>query len=96
MENRECSHEIREVILTPELKHHGKELCKTCGRFLRWIPKPETAQKNEELRGRLQALDSNLNLSQWEKEFIESVKKQFPKLSPKQKSMIDEIYRRIG
>lgn len=41
-----CSHEDTREILTPEMQHHGKEVCNGCGKFLRWIPKPD----NEKVR----------------------------------------------
>jgi hypothetical protein len=30
------------VILTPDLQHHGKRVCKGCRRFLEWVPRPNS------------------------------------------------------
>lgn len=38
-----CQHlEPPRIELTPHLPHYGKELCSTCGAFLRWIKKPDS------------------------------------------------------
>lgn len=36
-----CECTDRRVTLTPHLPHHGKEVCDNCGRFIRWLPKPD-------------------------------------------------------
>lgn len=38
---RYCQSENLTVELTPNLPHYGKEVCLSCNRHLRWIPKPE-------------------------------------------------------
>lgn len=44
----ECKHENTEIIETPELIHYGKEVCKDCGRFIKWVSKPDKPSYKEE------------------------------------------------
>jgi hypothetical protein len=38
-----CEHNSTRVqLLSPGSVHHGKEVCTSCDRFLRWVPKPKT------------------------------------------------------
>lgn len=36
-----CGATERHVELTPDGPHHAKEVCARCGRWLRWLPKPD-------------------------------------------------------
>lgn len=36
-----CGSTDIEMILTPELPHYAKDVCRSCGRHLRWLPKPD-------------------------------------------------------
>ena len=36
---RKCGHHNLVVIKTPHLVHYAKELCRDCGRMMRWVPK---------------------------------------------------------
>lgn len=38
------------------LPHHQKLICGSCGQFIRWLPKPETAQKQARLLATLERL----------------------------------------
>jgi hypothetical protein len=88
-----CEHVNVRFTLTPELKHHGREDCADCGRFLRWVPKPQTIERNKENARRIEFL-GNAQLNMWEKQFVLTVRKQGSRLSPKQQTKLDEIYER--
>lgn len=34
-----------EFILTPELQAYGKLICTACGKFIKWVPKPENEKR---------------------------------------------------
>lgn len=36
-----CGCNETKFIETQNLVHYGKEVCASCGRFIRWVPKPE-------------------------------------------------------
>lgn len=45
MTDKVCKHHPEdgcELILTPEIRHHGKWVCKTCARFVVWARDPKT------------------------------------------------------
>ena len=86
----DCEHYETEFVPTPELTHHGKFLCKTCGKFLGWAKKPETITRekvNAATVGRLKSA----SLTEWEKGFLLSIEKQGMRLSPKQQATLDKI-----
>lgn len=88
-----CEHRNTELILTPELKHHGKEVCRDCGRFVRWVAKPETNARHAANAQKLVALRNCDRLTEWECSFVESLEGQGPKFSPKQQDTLDKIAR---
>jgi hypothetical protein len=69
-----CTHGIPRVALMPQgHKHYAMETCAVCGRFLRWLPKPETVQRQRLNAFRLARLAMHLGLTDWERQFIRSV-----------------------
>ncbi len=88
-----CDHKNITFTLTPELTHHGKEVCDDCGRFIRWVPKPESLERAKENARKLEVLKSK-NLSEWEKSFVLSLEKQGRHYSPKQQLKLDELMER--
>lgn len=85
-----CPHTRKTIVLTPELKHHGKEICTTCRSFLVWIKKPVNVERDERNVRWLAALQK-LQLSAWEKDFIGSLSESGPKFSPKQQAVLDKL-----
>ena len=84
-----CEHAEYDYILTPELMHHGKYVCKACNKFLGWGNRPETIaqeKKNAEAIERLKSAP----MTTWEKGFLESVAKE-TRLSPKQQFTLEKI-----
>jgi len=86
----DCDHYETEFILTPELTHHGKFICKTCGKFLGWAKKPETITRENVNAATVDRL-KHVSLTEWEKGFILSIEKQGMRLSPKQQDVLDKI-----
>lgn len=89
-----CQTCIPVFTATPELKHHGKETCSACGRFIRWVPKPQNVERQQQNGQKLVALRNTDGLSQWEREFVDSLDGQGPKISPKQQAKLDEVAKR--
>ncbi len=87
-----CSHEKVKFTPTPQLTHHGREDCELCGRFVRWVPKPETLERQQRNGSRIVALRNDPRLSEWEKGFIATLDGQGPKLSPRQQDKLDAIF----
>jgi hypothetical protein len=83
-----CTHGIPRVALMPQgHKHYAMETCAVCGRFVRWLPKPETVQ-----RQRLARLAMRPDLTDWERQFIRSVGEK-KHLSPKQQALVERLCR---
>lgn len=40
-----CEHHFKKIILTPNFQHYAKEVCATCGKWIRWITHPENEGK---------------------------------------------------
>ena len=88
-----CCHENAVLTLTPAGPHHGRLDCPDCGRFVKWVAKPETVERNKRTVQKIAALQTK-SLSEWEKGFIESIKETPTKLSPKQLAKLDEVCER--
>lgn len=89
-----CQHTNTEFIPTPGSIHHGKTVCRECGRFIRFEPKPETADRKAKQEALIRQLASDsMPLSEWERGFIKSIAEQ-KKLSPKQVDKLQEVARR--
>lgn len=90
-----CGCENYRTVLTPELRHYGKDICDGCDRFLRWIPNPENNAKREENARRIRVLVDK-RMKPMEREFILSLEGQGPKISPKQQDWLDSLWERYG
>lgn len=90
-----CPHTVTQFVATPELKHHGKDVCAACGRFVRWVAKPETLEREAQNKKRIGQLCGIGRISAWEKSFLESVSSQ-PKLSPRQQVVLDKLWEKYG
>jgi len=51
---------------SPESLHYARELCANCGRFIRWLPKPETVEHRTFNAFRLAKLGMCVALNAWE------------------------------
>ena len=87
-----CQHTKSDFIPTPELTHHGKNVCSECGKFMGWAPKPETMEKQQRNATRIVTLRNEPRLSTWEKGFIATLDGQGPKISPRQQEVLDSIF----
>jgi len=95
MDNTCCNHNNRTDILTPELPHYGKEVCADCGKFFRWIPNPATPSASKEAESAVAKL-GKLNISEREKEFLESIRRQKFFFTPKQRNWFESICKSYG
>lgn len=87
----DCTHEP-ELVLTPELIHYGKNVCRLCGKFMGWVPNPATLA-NAVLNMEKIAELKRSKMSEWEAGFLLSIEKQSGRhLSPKQQTTLDKIW----
>lgn len=86
-----CQHTQTEIVLTPELTHHGKIVCVACRKFLGWAKKPETIAREQRNAEAIVKLRNSERLSAWEREFIASLDGQGPKISPRQQEALDRM-----
>lgn len=75
---------------TPEGPHHAKEVCDLCGRFVRWLPKPETLARVAEVQAHVEWLKTK-EVTKWEQSFLFTLEKKGFKLSPKQQVIFDRM-----
>lgn len=82
-----CTHTATDIrLMPPGNTHYAKEECVTCGRFIKWLPHPETIKRQEEYARRVKLLQSNPQ-DEWTKAFLET----FPKKpSPKQAEILNK------
>ena len=82
-----CTHEKTRINVLPQgSKHYAKEECADCGRYIRFVPFPETLAKREENKRRLKILQG-MPQDEWTKGFLAT----FPeKPSPKQQAVFDK------
>lgn len=95
LQSLDCDHLNVIFTPTPELTHHGKETCADCGKFLRWVPKPVTLERDKENARKMAELKTK-PLGEWEKGFLLSLEKQGRHFSPKQQAKLDELITRYG
>jgi hypothetical protein len=69
----ECSHQKMTMVKTPAGPHYAKLVCFDCGKFLRWIPKPETMERQKENAAILTALSKLPHLPSWERQFVRNL-----------------------
>jgi hypothetical protein len=90
----QCAHNQAITELLPQgSKHYAKLRCATCGEHLRFLPKPENAERRKLNGYRLTKLQMAPSLNEWERQFVDSLAKLGNnKLSPKQQAVFDRIY----
>jgi len=87
----DCQHEPQ-LVLTPELTHYGKNQCRICGKFIGWVPKPETIALAKLNMEKIAELKKD-KLSEWEQGFLLSIEKQGGRhLSPKQQEILNQMW----
>lgn len=84
------STEITIVQMPKGTAHYAALRCGQCDCFLGWMQKPETEEKRRDLVVRIDKLIKAPGLTQWEKEFLLSLKKQ-KKLSPRQAEVLAKV-----
>ena len=91
-----CKHAATVTERMPDSHiHHAAVRCADCGRHLRWIPKPETIERQRLNAFRLARLAMCDRLNSWERGFVRDVSKR-RKLSPKQQAIIDRLVRQYA
>ena len=85
---RGCTHLISRLELMPQgHAHFAREICSQCRAFLRWVPRPETLERQRVNAFPLAKLSMHPGLSDWERRFVRDVSKN-RRLSPKQQALI--------
>ena len=88
-----CGHPVTRTERLPDgSPHHARLTCAICGRFLRWLPKPETLARQRVNAFNLAKLAMHPGLSDWERAFVRDVSK-LTKLSPRQGALVVRLCR---
>ena len=77
-------------VLPPFFPHHAKEVCLSCGAFVRWLPQPLNVEARKQRALAIAKLERCNRLSGWERGFIRSVAP-LRKHSPRQIAIIDRM-----
>lgn len=87
---KECTHSV--TVFMPEKNgpHHGKALCRDCGKFMGWVAKPETIERQLRNAATLTMLSKRDDLGPWERQFVRSISG-LKHLSPKQQKILDDL-----
>jgi hypothetical protein len=86
-----CGHDTVLVEQLPSNHlHFAREICATCRRPVRWLPRPETLQRRASNAYKLARRSMCSCLNAWERTFVRSVSQQ-RKLSPKQQEIVDRL-----
>jgi hypothetical protein len=86
-----CAHVNTRTLRMPARHlHYAREICAMCGRHVRWLPKPETIERQRMFAFRFARLAMCERLSTWERNFIRDVS-QRRKLSPKQQEIVNRL-----
>ena len=75
--------------------HYAALKCGGCDCFITWMKKPETEEKRRNLAVRLDKLAGKQGLTNWEREFLESLQRT-KKLSPRQQETLTRIEAKLG
>ena len=88
-----CTHPATRTERLPDgSRHYARLTCAVCGRFLRWLPRPETIERERIDSFRLAKLSMHPGLSDWERRFVGDVLK-LAKLSPRQQVLVERLCR---
>ena len=83
-----CKHRATVTQQEPRgATHFSREICLECGAFVRWLPRPETIERERVNAFRLARLGMCGGLSKWERSFVHHVSQQ-RKLSPRQQLVL--------
>jgi hypothetical protein len=86
-----CGHPVTRTERFPGGQpHYAHEVCATCGRHVRWFPKPATIERQRLNAFRLARLGMCSTLSPWERHFVRSVSHR-KKLSRRQQAVLDRL-----
>jgi hypothetical protein len=86
-----CAHPVTRTERFPGGQpHYAHEVCATCRRHVRWVPKPATSERRRLNAFRLAGLGMCSTLSPWERHFVRSVS-QRKKLSSQQQAVLDRL-----
>jgi hypothetical protein len=89
--SQECKHGATRVALMPQgHMHYGREICAICGRFLKWVSKPETVVRQKLCAFKLAKLAMHPGLSKWERNFVSDVSN-YRRLSPRQEEVVEKL-----
>ena len=86
---------ITVVQMPKHCSHYAALRCGQCDCFLGWMPKPESEGRRRDLAVRIDKALLAPGLTQWEKDFCLSLKKQ-KKLSPRQAEVLSRIEAKRG
>jgi len=90
---RFCPHTATRTEMMPSGSvHHAREVCAVCRAFIRWLPKPQTIERERTNAFRLARLAMRPDLSDWERRFVSDVSK-LAKLSPRQQVLVERLCR---
>jgi hypothetical protein len=90
---RFCPHTATRTEMMPSGSvHHAREVCAVCRAFIRWLPKPQTIERERTNAFRLARLGMCERLSKWERDFVHHLAQQ-RKLSPRQQVLVERLYR---
>jgi len=88
-----CGHPATRTERLPDGHvHHLRLTCAVCGRHLRWLPRPETIERQRVNAFKLARLGMCEGLSKWERGFVRSVSGK-KHLSPKQLAVVERLCR---
>ncbi len=82
------------VVKMPDYCHFAAIRCGHCDRFLRWQPKPQNIDLQQQRKATISHLLKSPHLSEWERTFLEGLKCR--KISPKQRQVLDRIEAKVG
>jgi hypothetical protein len=86
-----CPH-ISTVIerMPPGHVHFARVTCRSCRAFIKWLPRPQTVQRQRLNGYRLARLSMAAGLSEWERHFVRDVSHR-KRVSPAQQTVIDRL-----
>ena len=86
----ECTHDRVYTLPADKGPHYAKKVCAECGKFLGWVPKPETLERKERNAKIVTELSKVDALPPLERNFIRSLATQ-RNISPKQETILLEL-----
>jgi hypothetical protein len=70
--------------------HFARVKCRSCGAFIKWLPRPQTIAHRQLNSFKLAKLAMCDRLNRWEQSFVENVS-QRKTLSPRQQEIVDRL-----